>query len=139
MSKNLVNPSQALRLTFCNSKWVWESYQTRLDHIEGETFSTAREMKEDLWNWHQFAVMSRIRSRISPNFADGLSATLPHRHLSDREGGAAATISAPIMGAGGYLRPYFGAGAQSCPPRIIRKGGIRAAATDRDDLLFAHL
>ena len=101
MSKNLANPSQALRLTFCNSKWVWESDQTRLDHIEGETFSTAREMKEDLWNWHQFAVMSRIRWRISPNFADGLSATLPHRHLSDRGGGAAATISAPIMGCWG--------------------------------------
>ena len=65
-------------------------------------------MKEDLWNWHQFAVMSRIRGRISENFADGLSSTLLHGHLSDRRGGAAASISAPLSAAGGHLGPYFG-------------------------------
>ena len=122
MSKNLANPSQALRLTFCNSKWVWESDQTRLDHIEDETFSTAREMKEDLWNWHQFAVMSRIRWRISPNFADGLSATLPHRHLSDREGGAAATISAPIMGCWGLPETLFWGWGTKLPSSDYTKG-----------------
>ena len=64
--------------------------------------TAAREMKkEDAGNLHRFAVMSRIRARISENFADGLSPTLLHRHLSDRGGGAAATISAPIMGCWG--------------------------------------
>ena len=86
--------------------------------------------KEDGGNWHRFAVMSRIRARISENFADGLSPTLLHRHLSDRGGGAAATISAPLWAAGGYLKPYFW-DHKAGPSRIIRKGGIRAA-TDQD-------
>ena len=63
--------------------------------ITAET--AAREMKKDLGIGISFPVMSRIRGRISENFADGLSSTLPDRHLSDRGGGAPATISAPIM------------------------------------------
>ena len=51
--------------------------------------------------------MSRIRARISPNFADGFFTTPAHGHLSDRGGGAAATISAPIMGCWGLPETLF--------------------------------
>ena len=55
----------------------------------------------------RFPVMSRIRARISPNFADGFFTTPLHGHLSDRGGGAAATISAPIMGCWGLPETLF--------------------------------